>query len=1021
MSNSLIKQFITSTVTVPDYTTRVWHPEVIETNPVLSVTLPKTIVISGGLQQLTFSRNQFGWFTQSSGNLFGSNNQNGASVTIPTRDRYGNLITFPAEIQGMLTITTPGYYTTTVVPGTTSQQSTPNLGWNASARSVGSLMGDGTASFSLGANDIGAVVGFNEMPDAESLGSGYVEITYGIYGSRGMARVIEGGNYKTGGVAYTDATVFSINRIAGAIYYLLDGRVIHKSASTSLEELLLDSSLYAGGDAVHNASWLTTATATVIEFRTAGLVATSTLMCQPKATAILTAVSTATFVGPYSIDDAVFSSSALTSVSGLTASANPPIATINMVAVATMVATGRNVTEMRGSLGNMTALATSGYATYAAIAASFAPMTAVAGADTISNNFIYIASAFESMTANVHSLVGATTTASTMYLPSMGALMTDKAYAEISGSLQPMSIFAAAMPPMNYSGCASIATVINGVVGHSSGTLLWGGRAILACCHGLTGTLVKDYSSIEIGFYSNAYVPKPEVIDVIYHPKYVPGNVYDDYDIAILILRDPVPGYIEQYGLYDGGRELEVPFTRLGYSPHVDPITGESGGLAWHPVRNQYEVYIDPDDAIAIANCPLPKATQLIFDYDNGTPEKDAIGGIFGIYNLGIPGEMGTRPGDSGSASFILDRIVGVTRSGFNKHLYSTIPGTYGTICTDVRALNYADWIYSNVPYDLFDIMTVEAELPMFGLDSMGHATDPLAVTVGFISSTLESFGGATATAGFALPSLSAAGTLTETMSLSMGLATFTFSSTMNVDERATAALGFTSWTATASGGGSAALSLPSFGLSANGTSAWNHIESTLSFLALSLSATGTYEESAQVTAGFISTSLSYCRITLTAPVFSFACVGSASLSSAIAYTMNVHTQESTAYSNYPFLHVIHIGGKPYGVKGDGLYLLQGDSDAGTLINGTVTTKETDFGFFASKRVEEIYLNSDTLTSVRPTVDGILAPTYSSSFKGRKVLLARGLEGRYWRFKIDKIIKLEGLEMTPELRQRGVK
>jgi hypothetical protein len=237
-----------------------------------------------------------------------------------------------------------------------------------------------------------------------------------------------------------------------------------------------------------------------------------------------------------------------------------------------------------------------------------------------------------------------------------------------------------------------------------------------------------------------------------------------------------------------------------------------------------------------------------------------------------------------------------------------------------------------------------------------------------------------------------------------MALATFTFASSVRVDERATAALGFTPWTAAASGGGYAALSLPSFGLAANGTSDWNHIESTLSFLAISLSATGSYH-----------------TITLTAPVFSLSCVVSESLSSAIAYTMNVHTHESTAYSNYPFMHVVHIGGKPYGVKGDGLYLLQGDSDAGTLINGTVTTKETDFGFFASKRVEEIYLNSDTLTSVRPTVDGILAPTYSSSFKGRKVLLARGLEGRYWRFKIDKIIKLEGLEMTPELRQRGVK
>jgi len=176
------------------------------------------------------------------------------------------------------------------------------------------------------------------------------------------------------------------------------------------------------------------------------------------------------------------------------------------------------------------------------------------------------------------------------------------------------------------------------------------------------------------------------------------------------------------------------------------------------------------------------------------------------------------------------------------------------------------------------------------------------------------------------------------------------------------------------------------------------------------------------VSGGFIETGLSYFNISGLGPVFSLSSLVSESLSNSIAYVLNVHTTESWKYTNYPFMHIIHIAGKPYGVKADGLYLLEGATDSGTAINGTVTSKDTDFGIFASKNVHEAYLNSDTATTIQPTVDGVLAPSaYPSSFGGRKVDIARGLEGRYWKFKIDNIVKLEGLEITPVLRQRRVK
>jgi hypothetical protein len=136
---------------------------------------------------------------------------------------------------------------------------------------------------------------------------------------------------------------------------------------------------------------------------------------------------------------------------------------------------------------------------------------------------------------------------------------------------------------------------------------------------------------------------------------------------------------------------------------------------------------------------------------------------------------------------------------------------------------------------------------------------------------------------------------------------------------------------------------------------------------------------------------------------------------------MNVHTQESTKYTAFNFLHIINIGGKPYGVKSDGLYLLEGTTDNGAAINGTVTTKETDFGTFQSKHAPTVYLNSDTTTTITPIVDSVTYPAYSSTFGGRKTVIARGIAGRYWRFKIDGIQQLEGVEFLPETRQKRVK
>jgi hypothetical protein len=143
--------------------------------------------------------------------------------------------------------------------------------------------------------------------------------------------------------------------------------------------------------------------------------------------------------------------------------------------------------------------------------------------------------------------------------------------------------------------------------------------------------------------------------------------------------------------------------------------------------------------------------------------------------------------------------------------------------------------------------------------------------------------------------------------------------------------------------------------------------------------------------------------------------------SPAVAYVMNIATKESWKYTNYPFLHIINIGDLPYGVASDGLYLLEGPTDNGTLINGTITTAQWDFNTNKAKNVPQIYMSSDTTTRVTPIVDDVHYPVQTSTFNGRRCDMPLGIEGRYWQFKIERIVQFTGIQATPQLLQRSVK
>jgi len=190
-----------------------------------------------------------------------------------------------------------------------------------------------------------------------------------------------------------------------------------------------------------------------------------------------------------------------------------------------------------------------------------------------------------------------------------------------------------------------------------------------------------------------------------------------------------------------------------------------------------------------------------------------------------------------------------------------------------------------------------------------------------------------------------------------------------------------------------------------------------------SVTITGVGNESANVTGRGWDSGLFYWDVTgrgwNTIPVISV--ITSTTFNKDQAFVLNVHTGEVSRYTNYPFSNIIHVNGKPYGVMDDGLYLLEGDDDVGTEINGTLITKETDFGIYQNKNVNYVYLNSDTETILTSFINGSEQNSYTSIFAGRKTKLGRGAKGRYWKFKLEKIKKIEGLEILPQSLQRRVR
>lgn len=145
-------------------------------------------------------------------------------------------------------------------------------------------------------------------------------------------------------------------------------------------------------------------------------------------------------------------------------------------------------------------------------------------------------------------------------------------------------------------------------------------------------------------------------------------------------------------------------------------------------------------------------------------------------------------------------------------------------------------------------------------------------------------------------------------------------------------------------------------------------------------------------------------------------------------WVMNTRTAGVTEYQNYEFNSFARIGNKYVGATEDGLYELDGDTDAGEDIIATLRSGLAQFAGAHLSRFRGIYL------AVRGEGDFILrvitgeGVTYNyavaaRSMRSTKVHVGKGLQARYWRFELvstGQDFDFESLEFVPLVKQRRV-
>lgn len=279
-----------------------------------------------------------------------------------------------------------------------------------------------------------------------------------------------------------------------------------------------------------------------------------------------------------------------------------------------------------------------------------------------------------------------------------------------------------------------------------SGSLLSSGQHILTAAHCVTDDFGANiFKAARVSFELPTGIFDLNASNIFIHPDWGGFLDFDSFgnDLAILELESIAPQTAERYDIYRNTDELGQVGVKVGYG-----LPGQ-GNQGFDPTdflsvkrfgENQYDAIGEILSQVLPINF-IPN-TLLVYDFDNGFPQNDALGSL-GIPNLGLGlQEVSAAPGDSGGPTFINGLIAGITSGGtcvgfdFINLTCSVTPdidgvlnASFGEFGFDTRVSNYADYIDNVLAGNIAPDARVPEPNTLFGL---GLVLSAFAIHSGF-------------------------------------------------------------------------------------------------------------------------------------------------------------------------------------------------------------------------------------------------------------------------------------------------
>jgi hypothetical protein len=148
-------------------------------------------------------------------------------------------------------------------------------------------------------------------------------------------------------------------------------------------------------------------------------------------------------------------------------------------------------------------------------------------------------------------------------------------------------------------------------------------------------------------------------------------------------------------------------------------------------------------------------------------------------------------------------------------------------------------------------------------------------------------------------------------------------------------------------------------------------------------------------------------------------------------WVANADTFAHGQYDHFNFNSMCRIGSRYYGAREDGIYQLDGDSDAGEEIEWFMALPQTDNGTAFFKRVPRVYMGIRNAGAIyiRVLTDGGAQRVYlfrkrAESLAGAGETLGRGVKSRYWGYDLIGVdgadFELDQIEFFPIVLGRRV-